>query len=385
MKKTDKKICRCIFAAVLALLLPVTVFSGCDHPPVSFAETTAESTVAETSAPETTAVLTTEAPEPPAVRFSTGLCEIGDRVFFFDSSGFGYFENGVRTQLYSGQFSGYATNGETVYYCDENGNIRCIDVATRGDEALFSIDAHTVRLLGASEDTLFIGIQQTEDDWWGMSVSEYNHKGAVVRSCAEGIGYESTEENGIMFLRDYITDAVPERVRIFDSDTGETLYDFVGERCDWGVELKDGVVYAAQVIYTDADHSCGRIELQHIDESGIRVLLSTEPTDEINTWSACLSSGVLTLVHLTEGTSTYYDAYTAEPIEPVEDYMPERDAQGRLYYTDDSLGVWRQTDDGSYCCVGTLEGEWASPAYVSGDRLYYTLDDLLTCIEVPIK
>lgn len=338
--------------------------------PISPAETVSgtqpieASAETEYSSPETDPTIAEE-----AALFSTNNYTIGDKVFFSNSSGIFYFEGANRYNIYPEESPIFASDGKTLYTVSNRNTIVQVDVETGDANTLFRVDAYNAIVCGATQEEIYIGTQQSEEDWWGYTVSAYSHSGTILRSYGSNLDPEM--QDGYLILSSYRSDVRPQSVTVIQADTQKTVYETSDTILSWDVQIIDGAVYSLEIEDFFNDQSAS-MKLQRITSAGKELLLSFDAF--ASGFNACgtMSNGILSLIDFSspESNCCYRIPDCSKILPPFDAVSVCGDQNGNVYCEKDGT-VYRQDSSGTFQRVAEFSGTFVYIWSVMGDYVYY--------------
>ena len=385
-----------VFLALVCLLATVLLTVGCTATgSQSPDETPAPDPTSDTSAP-----LVTDAPQAetePAVEtepasqetegpafgdllctpsdlgFTSGLRDviINDHVFFVSVDGIYMMFEGQETLLYSGSFQRYSlcTDGALLYAVDQAGNVLQLNLTDGSVKELFNVGP-TADVLGASEDVLYIGHQEDENDWWGYDLCVYSPDGELQEELGENLDVSMVD--GILCCTDFRSDVRTTPFRAYDHD-GKLI---VEADEVWNYSVQNGTVYysalkdgetlgdflegnGCEMVLYRADRSNGVVELKTFES--------------VNTWITFYGDVLYVDGHFysledgAELTGGIYDKVFVSG--DINNRVIGKDSMGKWYCLDPIEGsVFRENDNGEMVNCGkrteyiyffSLCGDWA--------------------------
>lgn len=227
--------------ALICLLLVILLTVGCASvTPQASEKTPAPDTTSGTDAPSVTEPQQTE-PAPvetePAIEpvtkdpytpvvplydtektgFSSGVFSviIDNRVYYANPDGIYRMYEGREALLYSGSFTEHwvCTDGKLLYAVDAAGDVIRLDLISGNVTKLFNAGLFAY-VVGASDEVLYLGLQEDENDWWGYDVCAYSLDGVLQKEL--GTDLDVSMMDGILCCSDFRSDVRTVPFRAYD-------------------------------------------------------------------------------------------------------------------------------------------------------------------------
>ena len=163
---------------------------------------------------------------------------VSNHVYYVAADGIYMMFEGQETLLYSGNFQRLplCTDGKLLYAVDQSGNVLQLDLTDGSVKELFNVGP-TADVLGASEDVLYIGRQEDENDWWGYDLCVYSLDGVLQEEL--GTDLDVSMADGILCCTDFRSDVRTVPFRAYDRE-GK----LVAEADEvWNYSVLNGAVY----------------------------------------------------------------------------------------------------------------------------------------------
>lgn len=163
---------------------------------------------------------------------------VSDHVYYVAADGIYMMFEGQETLLYSGNFQRIplCTDGKLLYAVDQAGNVLQLDLTDGSVKELFNVGP-TADVLGASEDVLYIGRQEDENDWWGYDLCVYSLDGVLLEEL--GTDLDVSMVDGILCCTDFRSDVRTVPFRAYDRE-GRLV---VEADEVWNFSVLNGAVY----------------------------------------------------------------------------------------------------------------------------------------------
>lgn len=305
---------------------------------------------------------------------------VNERIYYVMADGIYEMYEGQEHLLYSGSFLRYwlCTDGTLLYAVDQAGDVLQLNIADRSIKTLFNVGP-TADILGASEELLYIGHQEDENDWWGYDLCVYTPDGVLQEKLGEDLGVHM--EDGILCCYAFHSDMRTVPFQAYDR-SGTLIVD--AEEM-WSHSVQNGAVYYLAVDdgYTIAnyDPDC-TTSIYRVDANGTTVI-STFDGDPYGRFCAdtILVNGELYSLETGKALPHNLTKSLFDVSSNSYNRNAGKDQAGKWYsYDTREYTFWRENADGELVECGKLPastsfvsiyGDWVYSQSYSGDRQMY--------------
>lgn len=197
-------------------------------------EAPAETEPSTQAAPPTEAADKKESPAPVVPLYDTEITGfhsdefsviVGNSVYYTNPDGIYRMYEGQETLLYSGSFTNHwvCTDGKLLYTVDAAGDVLQLDLAAGKVRILFNAGPFAY-VVGASDEALYLGLQENEQDWWGYDLCVYSFDGTLLEQLGEDLAVRMVD--GILCCNDFRSDVRTVPFQAYDR-TGAQIVDAV--------------------------------------------------------------------------------------------------------------------------------------------------------------
>ena len=319
-------------------------------------------------------------PDDPGFTSGYRCVTVSDHVYYVAADGIYMMFEGQETLLYSGNFQRIplCTDGKLLYAVDQAGNVLKLDLTDGSVKELFNVGP-TADVVGASEDVLYIGRQEDENDWWGYDLCVYTLDGVLQEKLGEDLGVHM--EDGILCCYAFHSDMRTVPFQAYDR-SGTLIVD--AEEM-WSHSVQNGAVYylALDDGYTMAnyDPDC-TTSVYRVDANGTTVI-STFDGDPYGRFCAdtILVNGELYSLETGKALPHSLTESLFDVSSNSYNRSAGKDQAGKWYsYDTREYTFWRENADGELVECGKLPastsfvsiyGDWVYSQSYSDDRQMY--------------
>lgn len=273
------------------------------------------------------------------------------------------------------------TDGRQILYINDACVLTAVDAVSGEDQALLATGAYDT-VVGATDSVIYLGHQESEEDWWGCEVLAYDWEGNLLQSY--GDGWDVYMREGYLILSTFRSDVSPMRSTVIAPD-GQILMEDV---LNWGIRYQEGAVWylrlATEEYVYDQPYD---LELWRLDGAGNRRIatLGTLTGSDSAGFNGNLATVYYGVNSMEEIRQEMFDL-EGKPIDPEsklytdiqELYVYGLDDQGKRYAVRDGQ-LYRQAEDGAYAPNITLSENGYIYVYaILEDWVFYDVYDTNT-------
>ena len=176
---------------------PDTSTAPATEPQQTETEATTKTALSSETEPPAEAAVNNEPPVPVVPLYDTEKTSfysnnyfvlVGNSIYYTNPDGIYRMYEGQETLLYRGSFTHHwvCTDGKLLYTVDAAGDVLQLDLVAGNIRTLFNAGPFAY-VVGASDEVLYLGLQENEEDWWGYDPCVYSFDGTLLERLGEDL------------------------------------------------------------------------------------------------------------------------------------------------------------------------------------------------------